>query len=97
MNAANHVVRGGVCISLNMQGMNAVMKDAQTRWSRVEEFVRHGAKVKRCSREGCTNQVQEEKLSLYQAWVTVKQCEQNGCTNNGKEEYVGDMEQEANK
>ena len=62
MNAANHVVRGGVCISLNMQGMNAVMKDAQTRWSRVEEFVRHGAKVKRCSREGCTNQVQEEKL-----------------------------------
>ena len=47
--------------------------------------MKHGAKVKRCSREGCTNQVVEGGVRIrHGAKVKVKLCSKEGCTNQAQ-------------
>ena len=44
--------------------------------------IRHGAKVKTCSHEGCTNNVQNRGVCIRGAKRSTKTCSHVGCTNN---------------
>ncbi len=44
--------------------------------------MKHGAKMKRCSSEGCTNQAQKGGVCIkHGAKVVYKRCSSDGCTN----------------
>ncbi|KAK1748071.1 hypothetical protein QTG54_000010, partial [Skeletonema marinoi] len=44
--------------------------------------IRHGAKVKRCSSEGCTNQARSGGMCIrHRAKDKAKKCSSEGCTN----------------
>ena len=45
--------------------------------------VRHGAKLKRCSSEGCTNQAVNGGVCVKHG-AKVKQCSSEGCTKNAQ-------------
>jgi hypothetical protein len=49
--------------------------------------VRHGAKVKRCSKGGCTNQAIKGGV-CWRHGAKVKLCSSAGCTNHGVKKGV---------
>ena len=63
----------------------AVMKDVPTKQRKEEGGVciRHGAKRKTCSHEGCTNQAQRGGVCIRHG-AKVKQCSHEGCANQVK-------------